>query len=102
MAQEKRVRRNSFRKFEQLLTRAISGTLVVFLLMLAAAAMGIGWLRGLLAASVLIVSGLGLALLFLKQEHRRKRSRWMLAAFAALALCTLVSLLTGYPAPSLS
>lgn len=100
MAQEKRARRNSYRKFEQLLTRVIIGTVVVFVLMLAAAAIGIGWLRGLLAACVLIVSGLGVALLYLKREHRRRRSRWMLAAFAALAVCTLVSLLVGYPAPS--
>lgn len=93
--------RNAFRKFEQLMTRVILGTLAVFLLMLAFAATGIGWLKWILAVTVLLVSGMGTALLVLKQEHRRRRSWWMLASFVGMLVCTLVSLITGFPAPSL-
>ena len=99
MAQKKRRSRDTFRKFEQLMTRVILGLLVVFLLYLIAAANGIGWLKWLLALPELLASAAGCALLVLKQEHRRRRSWWMLASFAAFFLCTLVSLMAGYPAP---
>ena len=99
MAQNNRKKRNAFRKLEQMLTRVILGALAVFLLMLVAAANGIGWLKWLLAVPVILVSGLGGALLILKQEHKRRRSWWMLASLAGLLLCTLVSLITGVPAP---
>lgn len=101
MAQNERKPRNGFRKFEQLLTRVILGILLVFLLMLASAAAGIGWLKWILAVLVLLASGLGVALLVLKQEHKRRRSWWMLAAFAGLLVCTLVSLIVGFPAPGI-
>lgn len=103
MAQTRRRRkRNTFRNFERLMTRAILGTLAVFVMMLAAAAIGIGWLKWLLALLVLAISGLGFTLLVLKQEHRRRRSRWMLASFVSLLICTLASLLLGFPAPPLA
>ena len=44
MALKKRRSRDTFRKFEQLMTKVILGLLVVFLLYLIAAANGIGWL----------------------------------------------------------
>ena len=99
MAQNNRRNRNAFRKFESLMTKVILGTLVLFLLMLAAAAIGIGWLKWLLAVTVLLVSVMGTALLVLKQEHRRRRSLWMLVSFVSFLACTLVSLIAGYPAP---
>lgn len=99
MDQKKRRARNAFRKFERLMTRVILGDLAVFLLMLVAAATGIGWLKWLLAVLVMLASALGCAVLVLKQEHKRKRSRWMLASFLGLLVCTLVSLIVGYPAP---
>ena len=100
MAQNKRKQRNTFRKFERMLTQVILGAAVVFFLMLIAAASGIGWLKWLLALPVILVSGLGCVLLIAKQEHKRRRSWWMLASFVALLACTLVSLLVGYPAPA--
>ena len=102
MAQNNRRSRNAFRKFERMLTRAILGTLVLFLQMLASAAGGIGWLKWLLAVTVLLLSAAGTALLILKQEHKRRRSWWMLASFFSLFLCTLVSLIAGYPAPPMA
>ena len=101
MAQMNRRKKNSFRKFESFLTRVILGELAGFLLMLLFAALGVGWLKWILAVTVLLVSGMGTALLVLKQEHRRRRSWWMLASFVGMLVCTLVSLITGFPAPSL-
>lgn len=99
MAQMKRRQKNTFRKFESLLTRVILGALVLFVLMLVAAASGIGWLKWLLAITVLLISAAGTALLVLKQEHRRRRSWWLLASFLGFLACTLVSLISGFPSP---
>lgn len=99
MAVKKRRSRDNFRKLENLLTKVILGTLAAFVLMLVAAGNGVGWLKILLAVPVMLVSGLGTVLLVLKQEYKKRRSWWMLAAFGSLLLCTLVSLILGYPAP---
>lgn len=101
MAQNERRRKNSFRKFERFLTRIILGELAVFLLMLLSAALGIGWLKWMLSVPVILVSGAGCYLLIARREHKRRRSWWMLASFAGMLLCTLVSLIAGYPAPGI-
>ena len=98
MDQNNRRQKNTFRTLERMLTRVIFGTLALFLLMLISAAAGIGWLKWMLAFTVILVSGAGVALLVLKQEHRKRRSWWMLASFMGLFACTLVSLIVGYPA----
>ena len=56
MAENKRRPRNTFRKFERMMTRVILGTLAVFVLMLAASAGGIGWVKWMLAITVVLVS----------------------------------------------
>ena len=99
MAQTGTKKRNTFRNFEQLMTRAILADLAVFLMMLVAAAIGIGWLKWLLALLAIALSALGFTILVLKREHHRRRSHWMLASFASLLACTLASLLLGFPAP---
>lgn len=101
MAQTNRRKKNRFRKFESFLTRVILGELAGFLLMLLFAALGVGWLKWILAVAVILVSGAGCALLVSRQEHRKRRSWWMLASFAGMLLCTLVSLIAGYPAPGI-
>ena len=98
MEQNKSRQKNTFRTLERMLTRVIFGTLALFLLMLISAATGIGWLKWILAITVILVSAIGTALLVLKQEHRKRRSWWMLASFIGLLACTLVSLIAGYPA----
>ena len=59
MAQNDRRKKNSFRKFEGMLTRVILGELAVFLLMLIFSAFGVGWLKWILAVAVILVSGAG-------------------------------------------
>lgn len=99
MAPNDRRKRNAFRKFEAIMTRAILGTLILFLLMLVSAAAGIGWLKWILSVLIFAVCIVCTALLVLKREHRRRRSRWMLVSFFGLFLCTLVSMIVGFPAP---
>lgn len=102
MAEKTRRKRNTFRNFERMMTRIILGTAVLFLLMLAASIGGLGWLKWLLAVIVMLVSSLSCALLVLKQEHRRRRSWWILASFVSFLACTLASLLLGFPAPPMA
>ena len=99
MAQNNRRQRNAFRKLEEMLTYVILSASVLFLLMLVAAANGVGWLKWFLAVPVILVSILGGGMLVLKQEHKRRRSWWMLASFFGLFACTLVSMIIGFPAP---
>ncbi len=98
MENQKRRRKDPFPAFEKLMTKIILFTAVVFAMMLAAGGNGVLWLKITLAVPVLLVSALGNALLFLKREHKRPRSRWMLASFVSLLAVTLVSLIVNYPA----
>ncbi len=99
MEQNKGPKRPGFRQLERMLTMVIAGETALFLLMLIVAAFGITWLKVLLGIVILAASALGIALLILMQEYRRKRSWWLLSAFGSLLVCTLVSLIVGYPAP---
>lgn len=99
MATNRTRRRNKFRELERSLTMVIFADLVLFALTLAAGGVGIGWLKIVVGILTVLISGLGCTFLVLINEHKRRRSWWMLSAFGSMLLCTLVSLLTNYPAP---
>lgn len=99
MATTQTRRRSKFRQLERNLTIAIFADLVLFLLTLATGGIGIGWLKIVFGVLTILISGLGCTFLVLINEHKRRRSWWMLSAFASMLLCTLVSLITNYPAP---
>ncbi len=92
-------RRRSYRRLERVLSVVVGVDTLLFLLTLVASAVGIGWLKVLGAIFTLGLSVLGCGFLVLIQEHRRRRSWWLLAAFGSIFLCMLVSLIVGYPAP---
>lgn len=99
MATNESRHRNKFRELERGLTLVIFADLILFVLTLAAGGVGIGWLKVIVGILTIIISGLGCAFLVLINEHKRRRSWWMLSAFGSMLLCTLVSLITNYPAP---
>lgn len=99
MATKETRRRNSFRVLERGLTLVIFIDLVLFALTLASGGVGIGWLKIIVGILTMIISALGCTFLVLINEHKRRRSWWMLSAFGSILLCTLVSLITNYPAP---
>lgn len=92
-------KRNSYRQLEQLLTLVVLADLALFLLFLIVSGFGITWLKVITALLTLGLSGLGIAFLVLIGEHKKIRSRWILTAFVGILLCTLVSLIAGYPGP---
>lgn len=99
MATKATRRRSKFRELERNLTYVIFADLVLFVLTLAAGGAGIGWLKFIVSVLTILISGLGCTFLVLINEHKRRRSWWMLSAFGSMLLCTLVSLIVNYPAP---
>lgn len=90
-------RNNRYRQFDFLMTRVLIADAAIFLLYLLSAALGWGFLKGLTAIVAIVGSGLCLGYLYLTQELLKKRSLWMTAGFAAVVLCTIVSLLCKVP-----
>ena len=94
-------RRNRYRELENLLTRVLLADVAVFLLYLLFAGLGVGFLKWTLAIVAIAGSGVFAGLLYLNGEWRKRRSQWMFMGFAAIALCTLVSLICNFPAPAI-
>ena len=95
-------KRRSFHQLEQQMTIAVGADAALFILFLIVSGAGIGWLKFILGILTILLSAAGDGFLVLVNEHTKRRSWWLLTAFAAIALCTLVSLIVGYPAPALT
>lgn len=93
-------KRNTFKQLEFQMTCVVGADLALFLLFLLGSGFGIGWLKVLTAIAALALSILAIGFLVLIGEHNRARSRWLLAAFGAIAVVILASLILGYPAPA--
>ena len=90
-------KKNRYQEMEQLLTVALIADVVIFALYLIVAGAALGWLKILLAAVTMLMAVAGLAFLFLTQELLKQRSLWLSCGFFSVFICTLVSLILGYP-----
>ena len=93
-------KRNSYREFESLMTKVILVDAAVFVGYLIFARLDIAALKVITAIISIAGSLLSLAWLFLTGELPRRRSLWMVTGFVCIVLCIVVSLLLGYPCPS--
>ena len=93
-------KRNSYREFESLMIKVILVDIAVFVLYLVFAWKDIAALKVITAIIAIVGSLLSLAWMFLTGELTRRRSFWILTAFVCILLCVVVSLLLGYPCPS--
>lgn len=93
-------KRNRYRELEYQLTRILLADVAVFVLYLLFAGLGVGFLKWALAIVAIVGSALFAGLLYLNGEWKKKRSLWMFMGFAAIALCTLVSMIANYPSPA--
>ena len=93
-------KRNSYREFESLMIKVILVDIAVFVLYLVFAWKDFAALKVITAIIAIVGSLLSLAWMFLTGELTRRRSFWMLTAFVCILLCVVVSLLLGYPCPS--
>lgn len=92
-------KRNRYREMESLMTKVILADLLVFVLYLVSAAQG--WTVVKVIAAIITIFGslLCLGWLYMTGEFPRRRSLWMITAFACIALCALLSLLLNFPCP---
>ena len=95
-----RKRNNRYKQMELKMSCVLLAEFIFFVIFLFAAGFGVTWLKVITSIITIIASILCLGFLFLSQELLRRRSLWMTAAAAALLLCTLFSLILGYPSPA--
>ncbi len=93
-------KRNRYRDLEQKMTLLIFADAAIFVLYLLFAGLGVIAMKVITAIIALLGSALMLGFLYMNGEILKKRSLWMSAAFAAIFLCTLVSLITNFPSPA--
>ena len=94
-------KRNRYREMESLMTKVIIGDAFVFILYLIFAANDLGTLKVISSIITIAASLLSLGWLYLTGEFKRRRSLWLVTGFAGILLCVLVSLLLGFPGPSI-
>ena len=90
-------RRNRYRIMERQMTLVLLANLALFILYLLCAGSGNVVLKFILGVLSIMVGILCLGFLRLTGELLKKRSFWMSVSAASIVLCTLVSLLLGYP-----
>ncbi len=91
---------NRYKEMERYLTCGLIAELLLFIFYLIAAGNGVIWLKVLLAVFALLISIGSLGFLYLTRELLRRRSLWMTAAAASIAVCILASLILSFPAPA--
>ena len=89
-----------YKVMERKMSYILLADAALFLLYLIFAWTGVVWLKIITGILAFLLSGGCLAFLYLSQELLKKRSLWMSTAAAAIALCTLVSLVLNYPRPN--
>ena len=90
-----------YKDLERILTVLLIVTALDFILFLVASGMGLLWVKVLTAIFAILMPVLCLAWLYLTKELLRQRSLWLTTAFGGILVCTIVSLLAGFPAPAL-
>lgn len=88
---------NRYRKMEYTMTRLLLAEAAVFVLYLLFATFNATAMKWILAIIAIVGSGLCLGFLYMTGELLKKRSLWLSTGFAAVVLCTLVSLILRFP-----
>lgn len=93
-------RNNRYKQMELRMSFVLLAELILFIIFLFAAGFGVIWLKVITSIITILTSVLCLGFLFLSQELLRRRSLWMTVAAAAFLLCTVCSLIFGFPSPA--
>ena len=93
-------KKRSFFLMEKYMTYAILLASVLFLVFLFASGYGTVWLKIICAIFSILIPLLCFGYLYLTEEWRKRRSRWLVAASLSLLLCTVVSLILQFPSPA--
>ncbi len=92
-------KRNRYRHMEIMMTRVILGITAAFILFVLFSWRGMNTLKFIFGIVTMAASGLSLGWLYITGEFSHRRSLWMVTAFFAFIICTLVSMILHYPAP---
>lgn len=88
-----------YQDLEMFLTVLLLLELGFFILYLVVAGSGIIAIKVISAIIIFLVSIFSLWILYSSKELLKQRSLWLTCGFSGLLICTLVSLLAGFPAP---
>lgn len=91
---------NRYQQMERYMCMTLALDLVLFVVYLISAGSGIVWMKVICAILAILISGLCLAFLYLTNELLRERSLWMTVSAAAIAICTIFSLILNFPSPN--
>lgn len=92
---------NRYKDMERIITFALIGAAILFIIFLIASGTGNIWLKILCALVAAAISGGCLWILYQSQELLKERSLWMSVSAAAIIICIIASLLLNYPSPNL-
>ncbi len=92
--------RRRYKDVERILTQILLAELAVFVLYMIFAGIGVVALKVITSILIIAASALCIAFLVLCGEFKKRRSRWLVMGFGALALLLLVSLILNYPSPT--
>ena len=92
-------KKTRYQKMESIVTGVLCVDAVSFVAYLFFAGFGIVAMKAISAIFCFLISGAVLYFLYITRELLRKRSIWMTLTFMSCVICTLVSLLAGYPGP---
>ncbi len=90
-------KQNRYKKMEQLMTRLLILTAILFVLYLITAAANILWLEILSAIAVILISAAGLGILYMSKELLKQRSLWLTTGFFGLLICVICSIVLAFP-----
>lgn len=91
---------NRYKKMEFTMTCALGVDLLLFIVYLIAAGTAVIWLKAVTAVLIFLISLACLGYLYLTKEIAKRRSLWITLAAGAIVLCTLLSLILGFPSPN--
>ena len=90
-------KRNRYKEMEKMMTAVLIADAVLFLLYLIFAGAGVAWLKWVCGVLNILVSGAGLAFLYMSRELFKQRSLWLSTGFFAIAVCVLASMILAFP-----
>ena len=90
-------KQSRYKQMEQLLTRALIISAILFVLYLITASASILWLKVLISIVIILLSVAGLGLLYMSKELLKQRSLWLTTGFFGLLICVISSLVLAFP-----
>ena len=91
---------NRYKQMEFIMTCALGADLLLFIIFLITSGCAVIWLKAVTAVLIFLLSLASLGYLYLTKELMKRRSIWMSLAAAAIIICTLLSLILGFPSPN--